>query len=184
MANIGRMVKESIIEELSLHLSERPNVFVASLEKLPASDADMFRRQLHRSQARVVLVKRRLGRLAVQRLELPGVTELLDGSVALVLSTGDVLPTAKALVEFAKSHEAQLALRGAVIDGQLLDRQRVEQLAALPSRPVLLAQVVWTIESPLADVIWTIERLVGDLAWVLEQAAARAPVAPEAQQTT
>ncbi len=195
MAKVGRFVKESILEELSARLSEQPNLFVTTLGRLPASEADRLRQQLYSSKAKLVMVKRRIGRRAVDALKVPGLVELLEGSVGLVLPSEDVLPTAKLLVDFVKAHEEQVTVRGAVIDGQLLDTKRVVELAGLPPKPVLLAQVVATIEAPIADVIFTIERLIGDIAWVAEQAAAKkpaeqpaqpapaAPAAPNAQDT-
>ena len=108
-------------------------------------------------------------------MNITGLQELLKGSVGLVLAGGDVLPIAKLIVEFRKSHEEQVAVKGAVIDGQLLDPSTVEALANLPPKPVLLAQVVATIESPLADLIFTVERLIGDLAWTVEQLAEKKP---------
>ena len=178
MANIGRMVKESLVEEFASTLAERPNFFVTALSRLPAAEADAFRQKLSSSQARLVMVKRRLGRRAIEPLKLSGLAELLEGSVAFVLSDGDVLPTAKLIVDFVKTHEERVVVRGAVIDGQLLDKARVEQLASLPPKPVLLAHVVFTIESPMSDVIFTIEQLIGELAWVTEQAAAKKPAEP------
>ena len=178
MAKVGRFVKESILQELSVRLAEHPNLFVATLGGLPASEADRLRQQLFASKAELVMVKRRIGRRAVDGLKVPGLADLLEGSIGLVLPGGDVLPTAKLLVEFIKAHEQQAAVRGAVIDGQLLDTKRVEQLASLPPKPILLAQLVATIESPIADVIFTIERLVGDIAWIAEQAAAAKPAQP------
>ena len=170
--NIGRMVKESMVEKLNTQLAEQPNFFVTSMTRLSANETGAFRRQLHTSQARLVMIKRRLGRRTLERLQVPGLADLLEGSVGLVLPGEDVLPTAKQLVDFIKGHEGHMAVRGAVIDGQLLDKQRVEQLAQLPPKPILLAQVVATIESPLVDVIFTIEQLIGDIAWLAEQVAA------------
>ena len=175
MASVGRMVKESMVEELSTELSKYPDFFVTTVNRLPASEADLFRRKLSVSQARLVVIKRRLGRRAIESLKLSGLAELLEGSVGLVLPGEDVLPIAKLIVEFIRTHEEQVAVRGAVIDGQVLDKSRVEQLANLPPKPVLLAQVVVTIESPLADVIFTLERLIGDVAWLAEQVAAKKP---------
>ncbi|MBI2105172.1 MAG: 50S ribosomal protein L10 [Candidatus Omnitrophica bacterium] len=176
MARVGRMVKEAGVEELSTALSSRPNFFVAGVNRLPASDADAFRKQLSGSQARLVVVKRRLGRRAVERLKIDGLANLFEGSVGIVLAGDDALLAAKLLVEFRKAHEERLSVRGGVIDGQLLDPARVEELAQLPPKPVLLAQVVLTLESPLADVIFTLERLIGDIAWLAEQAAAAKPL--------
>ena len=179
MASVGRMVKDASAEELSARLAERPNVFVTSVNRLPASDADTFRRQLVASQGRLVVVKRRLGQRAIERLKVPGLAGLLEGTVGLVFSGADPLATAKLIVDFRKAHAEQLAVRGAVIDGQLLDTARVEELAQLPPRPMLLAQVAALIEAPMADLIMTLERLIGDVAWLVEQAAAANPAATQ-----
>lgn len=173
MASVGRMVKDAIVDELSTELTKRPNFFVTALGRLPASAADAFRRKLSTSQAHLLMVNRRLGRRALEPLNIAGLQELLEGSVGLVLAGGDVLPIAKLIVEFRKSHEEQVAVKGAVIDGRLLDPSTVEALANLPPKPVLLAQVVATIESPIADLIGTIEQLLGDVTWIVEQAARR-----------
>ena len=179
MAKVGRMVKESSAAEISTKLSERPNFFVASITKLPASEADLFRRKLSTSQSRLLVVKRRLGHRVVQPLNLAGLPALLEGSVGFILAGDDVLQVAKTLIEFHKGREEQLTVRGAVIDGQLLDLHRVKELAGLPTKPVLLAQVVMTIEAPIADLIGTVEQLIGELAWVTEQAATKAGTTPE-----
>ena len=178
MARVGEMLKEGMVDELAKQLSEQPNVFVTSVNRLTASDANVLRAKLHASRASFVMVKRRIGLRTLERLNLSGIGELLEGSVAFILTTEDVLPIAKQLVEFIKSHEDQLGVRGAWIDGQLLDKGRVEALAKLPPKPVLLAEVVGTVERPLSYLISTIEQLIGDVAWLLEQAAANRSVEP------
>ncbi|MBI4343264.1 MAG: 50S ribosomal protein L10 [Candidatus Omnitrophica bacterium] len=175
MAGLGRAVKTSIVDELAGELTKRPNLIVASFGRLKASEADVLRKQLRASQARLILISRRLGTRSVERLQMPGLAELLQGSIGFVLPGEDVMPVAKTVVEFSKSHDEQLVIRGAVIEGQVLDRKRVEQLASLPPKPVLLAQVVGVLESPMADVIFTVERLIADLVYGLEQLAGRAP---------
>ncbi len=182
MPSVGRMVKESMVTELTNELADGPNVFVTALKGLPAPEADALRQKLFGAQSRLLLVKRRLGRRVTEHLKVAGLADLLEGSVGLVLAGDDTLLAAKVIIEFVKAHEGQLTVRGAFIDGQLLDKARVQDLANLPPRPVLLAHVLGTIESPLVDVIFTLERLIGDLAWLAEQAAATRP-APAAEAT-
>ena len=175
MASVGRMVKETIVEEISTALEQQPNFFVTSINRLPASDADGFRLKLSASHARLIMINQRLGRRAIESLKMLGLAELLDGSVGFVLAGGDILPTAKLIVEFRKAHQEQMAVQGAVIDGQLLDRPAVEELASLPPRLMLLAQVLATIEAPIAQLILTVEQAIGDVAWTIEQLAAHPP---------
>ncbi len=175
MAKVGRLVKETIINELSTQLGEQPNFFVTRINRLTSTDADALRQKLFGSQASLVMIKQKLGKRAVEGLKIPGLVDLFDGSVGIVLPGEDVLPVAKVIVDFIKTHEEQLSIRGGFIEGTVLDQQRVEHLASLPSKPVLLAQVVFTIEAPIADLIFTIERLVGDVMWAVEQAATKKP---------
>lgn len=180
MPTVGRMVKESIVEDVSSHLSEESNVFVTTVNRLKAAEADAFRQKLSATQAHLIVVKRRLGQRTVSKLKVTGLPELLEGSVGLIFAKGDVLPTAKLIMEFRKTHEEQLVVRGAFVDGQLLDTARVEALAKLPPKPVLLAEVLGMIEAPIAQLIMTIEQLIGDVAWIVEQASA-APAPADAQ---
>lgn len=175
MARVGRMVKESMVKTLETELAERPSFFVTRVNRLTAVEADGLRQKLYASKAKLIVMQRKLGQRVLEPLKIPGLADLLEGSVGLVLPSEDVLPAAKLIVDFIKTHEDQLAVRGGVVDGQLLDKSHVEQLASLSPKPMLLAQVVATIESPLADVIFTLERLIGDLAWLAEQAAATRP---------
>ncbi|MBI4598015.1 MAG: 50S ribosomal protein L10 [Candidatus Omnitrophica bacterium] len=186
MARIGRLVKESIANELRTELKQRPNFFVTSITRMPAAEANVFRQKLHATNARLLMINRRMGRKALEPLSLEGLHELLKGSVGLVLAGDDALPALKVLVDFRKTHEQQLIVSGGILDGELLLDKQLSELAALPSRPVLLAHVLGTIEAPIADVIVTIERLIGDLAWLAEQAAeskTASPIPPASELT-
>ena len=175
MAKVGRLVKESSVSEFSNRLAERSNFFVMTMTKLPASDVDIFRRKLSTTSSKLVVVKRRLGHRVIEPLKISGLVELLEGSVGFILAGEDVLAAAKILMDFQKGNEEKFGVKGGVVDGQLLDKSRLQELASLPPKPVLLAQVLSMIESPLTDVIFTIERLIGDLAWAMEQAATKKP---------
>ena len=175
MASVGRLVKETAVEELTAKLAGRSNFLVTTVNRRSAPTADALRQKLYGSSAHLILVKRTLCHRLMDRLNVAGVTELFEGSVGLVLPGEDVLLAARVIVEFVKTHEEQLAVRGGFIDGMLLDKRRIEELASLPPRPVLLAQVLAAVESTLADVMFTIERLIGDVAWTAEQAATKKP---------
>lgn len=175
MAKVGRLIKESMVEELTTELSQRQNFFVAGVGRLSAVEADTLRKRLHGVQARVLMVKRTLGRQGLMALKLNDLESLLQGSVALVIPGEDLVPAAKLLADFAKVDEDKLVVRGGFVEGQLLDKRRFTELANLPSRPQLLAELIGSLESPMTDVVMTIERLVGELAWVIEEAAKTKP---------
>ena len=182
MARVGRMVKETIVSHVTTELKARPNFLIAAIGKLPAAEANVIRQKLHGTNARLLMINRRLSRKALEPLSIAGLQDLLKGSIGLVLTGDDAMPALKILVDFGKTHQEQITISGGMLDGEMYQREQIAALAALPPRPVLLAQVLGTIEAPMADVIFTIERIIGDIAWIAEQAAEKkpAPAAPAA----
>ncbi|MBI2885101.1 MAG: 50S ribosomal protein L10 [Candidatus Omnitrophica bacterium] len=184
MAKVGRLVKESMVQEITSTLSERPSFLVTSLGRIEAIELDTLRKQLRTMQARVLMTKRTLGLRSVSGLALSDLPALFQGSVALVFPGEDIVPAAKLLVDFAKANQEKLSVRGGFVEGQLLNSKRVEELAALPSKPQLLAELVGVLEAPATDLILTLEQVIGDVAWVLEAASKAAPAAPAPTTTT
>ncbi len=174
MPSVGRVVKERMVEELATRVGES-HVLVTSVSRLSAAEADALRQKLRSSRARLIMMKRRLGLRTLERLNLAALGSLLEGTVGFVVTAGEATPIAKELIDFSKAHENQLQVRGGWVDGQLLDSTQVEALAQLPPKPMLLADVIATLESPLAGLIFTIEQVVGDMIWVVEQRAGQAP---------
>jgi large subunit ribosomal protein L10 len=172
MPNAGRLAKDVMVRELTTQLKARPNFFVAGVGRLSATDADTLRKRLQAMQGRMLMVKRTLGLQGLAALKIDGgLTRMLEGSVAFVFPGEDLIPAAKLLADFAKQEQDKLSIRGGLVDGHLLDRRQFDELAGLPPKPHLMAQLIGVLESPLADVVFTLERLLGDVAWILEEAS-------------
>jgi large subunit ribosomal protein L10 len=103
-----------------------------------------------------------------------GITALdpfLEGPTGLVYSQKDSVTPAKVLSDFAKEHERP-RIKAAVVDGHLFDDKAIARLAALPSREVLLAQVLATFIAPMTQFLAAIDatlRLPAVMADVLEK---------------
>jgi large subunit ribosomal protein L10 len=180
MAQVGRLIKELMVQEMTAELRSRPNLFVASVGRLTANETDSLRKRLRSTQSKMLMIKRTLGLQGLSALKLDGVGGLLGGSVALILPGEDLVPIAKLLVEFAKADQDKLSLKGGWVEGQLLDRKRLEELASLPPKVQLIAEVIFGIEGPMADLVMTLEAAMSELVFVLEEAGKQKPP-PEAQ---
>jgi large subunit ribosomal protein L10 len=84
--------------------------------------------------------------------------------VALV--TGDPVAPAKALVEFAKANQA-FKLKAGMLDGKLLQPADVKALAELPSREVLLAKLLGTLNAPTSNFVGVLAAMPRSLVQVL-----------------
>jgi large subunit ribosomal protein L10 len=73
------------------------------------------------------------------------------------LSYGDVIEAAKALSGYAQGAPQGFALRGGFMDGSVLSAQDIRALVRIPPRPVLLAQFIGQMQSPLAGFVGLLE---------------------------
>lgn len=182
MAKVGRVVKEAMVQELTGAFETSKGFFVASMGPLSAAESDMLRKKLRGQKARMLMIKRSLGLQGMSALKLdlgPGQTEgaaeLFQGSIALVFPGEDIIPAAKLLADFAKDNKDKLTIRGALVEGQLLDGPRFTELANLPAKPQLIANLIGVLESPISSVVWTLESVLGEVAWLLEEVAKAKP---------
>ena len=105
---------------------------------------------------------------------------LLTGSIALIVAHEDVVSVAKIIAETAKAGPEKLIIRGGRISGQLLNQARVQELASLPSKLQLIANLIGVLESPISDLIFVLEQTPSDLVFTIEEASKKAPAAPAA----
>jgi large subunit ribosomal protein L10 len=91
--------------------------------------------------------------------------EFLTGPTAIAYGN-DPVALAKALSDFAKSNEA-LKILGGVLDGKRLDEADVKALASLPSREVLVAKMLGSMQSPLSGFVRTLNEVPASFARTL-----------------
>ena len=175
MAKVGRIVKEAMVEELTGAFETSQCFFVASMGALSASESDTLRKKLRGQKARMLVIKRALGLHGMSALKLDGTAGMFQGSIALIFPGEDIIPAAKLLADFAKENKDKLTIRGALVEGQLLDGPRFTELANLPPKPQLIANLIGVLESPVSSVVWTLESVLGEVAWLLEEVAKAKP---------
>ena len=76
------------------------------------------------------------------------IDEFLTGNTGVAFAGEGLVNTAKVLVEFAEEHE-QLAIKGGLLEGSILDEDGVEQISKLPTREELLTKLATSLNSPI-----------------------------------
>jgi large subunit ribosomal protein L10 len=145
--------KEALVAEIRAKFDSSAAVILADYRGLSVKDMQQMRTMLRASGAEVSVYKNSLAQIAVNDLGLQeGLTELLAGPTVFVFATDDPVAPAKALVNFAKDHEA-LQIKGGLMDKAPLDADGVKAVAALLSREELLAKLVGTMQNPLVGLV-------------------------------
>jgi large subunit ribosomal protein L10 len=115
---------------------------------LSVHDATELRRSLS-EQARFSIVKNTLFRRAAADAGVAELEQVLDGPTAVAFVDGDVVATAKKVVDAAKRFPA-LVLKGGYLDGKILSAAEAQALATLESREVLLSRVAGMMKAEMS----------------------------------
>lgn len=144
----ARLEKERTVNEVADRLGQAASVVIVDYRGLKVAEDFELRRRLRDARVEYRVLKNTLVRLAAARVGMEGVDDLLQGPTAVAFSLDDPTSGPRELVAFAKDHD-RLQFKGGLLNGQAIDAARVQTLAALPSREVLLARVAAALASPL-----------------------------------
>ena len=101
-------------------------------------------------------IKNTLARLAVKGTDMEPLAEHFTGPVAIAYSPEDAISPAKVIKDFAKDHKEKFVVKGAFLDGQMLDEAGVQALANLPTKDELRVQFLLTLTAGPTQFIRTL----------------------------
>jgi len=163
--------KVQILEDTSKRIQGVRGLYLADLSGMTVEKVSLLRKQCRAQKVQVRVVKNTLLKRAFNAQGITALDEYLVGPTGLIFSAVNEMAPAKILTDFAKEHERP-RIKAAVLDGRLFDDKAIAVLAKLPSREVLLSQLLSTFIAPMTQflaVIDTTLSLPAVMAQVLEQ---------------
>jgi len=138
---VNRSEKQAVVSEVSDRLARANAVILTDFSGLKVEQMTDLRQKLKDAGLDYLVVKNTLLKLASQGTEAESLTQDLTGPNGLGFSFDDPVELAKVLVNFAKDNP-KLEIKEGVLDGKIISTAEVTALAKLPSREVLLAQLL------------------------------------------
>lgn len=160
--------KEEIVSSLTAEFGGVTQMIIADPTGLTVAEMKDLRNRLRPSGAEFRVAKNTLARIAAREAGREELVALLVGPTAITLVSGDPAAAAKTLSDFGRTSR-KLELRGAYLDGEALGADSVKQLATLPSREQLLANLVTGMISPLSGLASVLAQLPRSLVVALDQ---------------
>lgn len=176
----GKLCKDKMIGEILSDLKERPNFFITNFMGSSVLDLESVRKSLRPTKGTFFIVKNSMMNVVLDQLKLEDAKSLIDGGVGISLSGEDVIATSKILVNFSKTHE-KFKIKGAVIYGKLVAVDKVKEMASLPAKDVLLAQVVGGIKAPITGFVSALGGILRKFIYVVDAVKISKEKAPQAQ---
>lgn len=158
----NREKKEVIVNELTEKLQKAKAIVLTNYSGMTHIQIEGLKKALKPVDAEAVVTKNTLFIKAAEKLGLP-VTQQLNGATLTILAYNDVVLPLKELAKSIKALKLP-ELKFGLLDGKEITAADVTKLATLPSREVLLAQLVGGLKSPIFGLhralSWNMQRLV------------------------
>ena len=165
---MNRENKQQLINELHEKLKNAKAVFLADFRGMSVSQATNLRNDLRKADVEYRVVKNTLLEMASKGTDKESLSPHYAGPTAIAFSYDDPVAAAKVLTKAAKEQQATFKLKAAVLTGKPITVSDIQALADLPSREVLIAKLLGTMNAPIANFVGTLAAVPGSFVRVLE----------------
>ncbi len=146
--SLNRSEKEAVIAEVTSLAAKAQTLVMAEYRGITVADMTNLRVKARSAGVTLSVLKNTLARRAVAGSSFEVAADQMTGPLIYGFSE-DAVAAAKVVADFAKTND-KLVIRGGVYGGKLLDQNSVKQLASIPSKEVLLAQLCGLLMSPMS----------------------------------
>ena len=163
-----RQKKVQQVELLTEKLRKAKVAVLADYRGLTVAQMQDLRSRLRTADVEFRVVKNTMARRAAAESGNEALQGELTGPIGIAFGYDDLGAPAKLLAEWVRTTRLKLEIVGALVEGRVFKPEQVRQLADLPPREVLLAQLLGTLQSPIAQLVGAVQAPVQQLVGLLE----------------
>lgn len=156
-----------IADSISMTVESAKTMVVTDYRGLNTAQLNELRQKLAQANAKYVITKNTLLTRALRSKGFKVTNEIFDGPTAVVYGFGDEVMPIKALLQFSKSTQLP-KVKGGYLGKDALTAQQVDNLAKLPSKEMLVGQVVGTLNAPIYGLVGTLSANITSLLYALK----------------
>lgn len=160
--------KQQEVAALAEKLGRMRSAVLSDYRGLSVAQLEELRGSLRLAGVDYLVLKNTLARRAGDAAGLSELTPQLVGPTAIAISYEDISAPARLLIDYARANRRLEMVRGGIAEGQVLSPAEVRQLADLPSREVLIAQLLGVLEAPVSQLAGLLDAPGRDLVGLLD----------------
>lgn len=151
--------KQQIVNELAEKMKNAQSGVLVDYMGIKVSDDTKLRSDLRKAGVEYSVVKNTLTSKACDIIGFENLKKSLTGMTALAISNDDPVAPAKILNDFAKENE-NFKIKAGFVDGGILDIDGVKELAAIPSKDVLIGRIMGSLQSSLYNFVYALQAII------------------------
>ncbi len=154
----AKQAKQVVIDEIKAKLEKAESAVVIDYIGITVAEADAMRKNLREANVDYTVYKNTLVKRAIEGTKYEPLADVLEGPSALAISYDDATAPARVLNEAIKSYK-KMEFKGGVVEGEFLDKEGIQAIADIPSRDVLIAKFMGSIQSPVSKLVRTFQAI-------------------------
>jgi len=148
--------KQQEVNEVVEKMNAANSLVVVDYLGLSVAEVTELRKQLREAGVEFKVIKNTIMRRALDSQEFEYHEEVFQGPTAVAFGMEDAVAPAKILSDFAKEAEA-LELKGGILEGKVLSKEEIQQIAKLPNREGLLSMLLSVLQAPVRNVAYAVK---------------------------
>jgi large subunit ribosomal protein L10 len=145
--------KVKIVESLQEAFSRSRSGVLTDYRGLTTTEMNELRGKFREAGVEYKVVKNSLAQLAVRQAGMAELAHAFMGPLAVAFDFSDSPVAAKVLTGYIRNTKSIIGIKGGFLADRILTSQEVETLAKLPSKPVVIGQVIAGVQSPLYGLV-------------------------------
>jgi large subunit ribosomal protein L10 len=164
---LNKQNKEQVVTEMHEKLSRAKAVFLADFRGMSVDKATTLRNDLRGADVEYQVIKNTLLQIASSETDCAVLAPHFKGPTAVAMTYSDPVAAAKVLAKYAKEQQATFKLKAAVLSGKMITVPEIQALAELPSREVLIAKMLGSMNAPATNFVGVLAAVPGSFVRVL-----------------
>lgn len=153
---MNRSEKKQIVDDFSKRMEGFQAAVLTHYRGLNVEQINTLRRRLREEKISYHVVKNTMMKLAAKGTDLEKITDYFKGPTAIAVSHDDPISLARILTEFVKT-QPRLEIKIGLIQGRVTPPDEIKTLATMPSREIMMAQIMGGIQGPGQEVAGVIQ---------------------------
>lgn len=165
--------KKAAVAELTESLKGAVSGVLVDYRGITVEQDTVLRKKLREAGVEYKIVKNTLLRFASKEVGLEELDGVLHGPTAIAYHTDDMIAPAKIISDYAKENEA-IEIKSGFMEGKVISLDEIKTLAATPSKEVLIAKIMGSLNSPVSSLVRLLNTIVEGGTEIADLVAAKA----------
>lgn len=173
---ISKERKKALVDQYKNVISENTTLILTSNIGLSVKEMEGLRQNIREVGGEFLIVKNTLVKIAFDETNTPMPEGGLEGTTSIGATSEDVIGLAKAIVDLSRDVDT-FKIKGAIIDGDVVETSQIRTLADLPPLPVLQGQLLSMLQAPATRVACALNGSIRQVVTVIKAYAEKEPAA-------